>query len=89
MLRYRDPAVYLEHKRRYIAVLTLRRQGLTFKEIGRKIDRGPERVRGILAAAELELRRASTQWLRRRTRSRPIDMGGPRDIWLTDQAETI
>lgn len=69
-------------------VWKLREDGLTFKEIGQQLGVSKQRAQQIWMGAqrrhELAAKRASEKKrdAARRNLGRPIDMGGPRDVWI-------
>lgn len=62
-------------------VLQRRAEGATLKQIGIEIGRVRETVRQIESRAKRKMKRR--QICSRVHLARPLDMGGPRDIWLT------
>lgn len=79
-------------------IVQMRKEGGTLRAIGRAFGITAETVRGILARAERRAKRdqelrakhaAFCSAFPRRTFSRPIDMGGPRDRWIEGTPESI
>lgn len=73
---------YLKNPNRTLAVMLAREGGATLTAIGKQFGCGPERIRQILLKGERKRKHASKKlWLRAHA-SRPIDMGGPRGVWM-------
>lgn len=68
---------------RYEAIWLSRETGVTVAVIAREYSITPYRVRQIVARIDRREARRQDISRRRRGRSRPVDMGGPRDVWLT------
>lgn len=69
-------------KERWAAIERAKGRGL--KSIGDQIGRSPERIRQMLLKYDeriAPLARRRRQWSRTNL-GRPVDMGGPRDVWL-------
>ncbi len=70
-------------KIRRLWVYTERLSGRTFKSIGEEIGVSVSRASELFRRAEREMRRKLYHPpVRERELGRPLDMGGPRDVWL-------
>jgi hypothetical protein len=67
---FRDRAIYLA-----------RNNGFTLREIAKLHGLSSERIRRVCFEEEARQRDKRDRF---RTKSRPIDMGGPRDVWITE-----
>jgi hypothetical protein len=59
-------------------------KGMTYRAIGEKYNLSRERIRQIVAKIERQKVSGLRIVRRKHSPSRPIDMGGPRDVWITE-----
>lgn len=92
-------AAKLDYTARNTEIVKLRAQGLTFEAIGKRFKLSRERIRQIIdkharqalkkaqAVAWWERVHATAQWgpLPPPGKGRPLDMGGPRGVWIEDE----